>query len=632
LSTRAGGGESLGTGFLSCPLETTVRQTTMLRNIAIIAHVDHGKTTLLDGMLRQGGVFRENQEIAKRVMDSMDQERERGITIVSKHTAITYKGHKINVVDTPGHADFGGEVERVMLVVDGVLLLVDAVDGPMPQTRFVLEKALAAGHRAVVVVNKIDRPDARPDWVVDQTFDLFAALGASDEQLDFPVVYANALDGTATLDIEKEPPTDLRPLFDTILTHIPEPKTTGDREAPAQTLISTIDGDPYLGRLGIGKVFAGSLRPNQGVTVFRRDGDSYAARTQGVFVYEGLKRVPVEAATPGDIIAVTGLPEITIGETIASGEEPRPLPAPTVDEPTLQMTFSVNVSPFAGREGPHSTSRKLRERLLKELETNVSLRVQETDSPDAFIVFGRGELHLAVLIESMRREGYELQVSQPQVIVRQGPEGREEPYERVLISVDEEFQGAVVQALGERRGELMDLRAGERSGTRLEFVIPTRGLLGFRSRFLTLTRGTGVLHTLFDGYRPWAGEIGQTRQGSLIASDTGTTTPFGLSNAEERGELFIGPGVDVYEGMIVGKHQREGDLVVNVCKTKHLTNMRSSTSDVAVRLTKPIDMSLDRSLEYIGPDELVEVTPKNVRMRKRELDAKMRRRAEKQEA
>jgi GTP-binding protein len=604
----------------------------MLRNIAIIAHVDHGKTTLLDGMLRQGGVFRENQEIAKRVMDSMDQERERGITIVSKHTAITYQDHKINVVDTPGHADFGGEVERVMLVVDGVLLLVDAVDGPMPQTRFVLEKALAAGHRAVVVVNKIDRADARPDWVVDQTFDLFAALGASDEQLDFPVVYANALDGKATLDPHKAPAIDLRPLFDTILTRIPEPKTTGDPNAPAQTLISTIDGDPYLGRLGIGKVFAGVLRPNQSVTVFRRDGTSYTARTQGVFVYEGLKRVPVEAATPGDIIAVTGLPEITIGETIASGDELKQLPAPTVDEPTLQMTFSVNVSPFAGREGPHSTSRKLRERLMKELETNVSLRVQETDSPDAFVVFGRGELHLAVLIESMRREGYELQVSQPQVIVRQGPEGREEPYERVLISVDEEFQGAVVQALGERRGELLDLRGGERGGTRLEFVIPTRGLLGFRSRFLTLTRGTGVLHTLFEGYRPWAGEIGQTRQGSLIASDNGTTTPFGLSNAEERGELFIGPGVDVYEGMIVGKHQREGDLVVNVCKAKHLTNIRSSTSDIAVRLTKPIEMSLDRSLEYIGADELVEVTPKNVRMRKRELDAKMRRRAEKQEA
>jgi GTP-binding protein len=603
----------------------------MLRNIAIIAHVDHGKTTLLDGMLRQGGAFRANQEVAERVMDSMDQERERGITIVSKHTALSYAGHKINVVDTPGHADFGGEVERVLLVVDGVLLLVDAVEGPMPQTRFVLEKALEAGHKAVVVVNKIDRPDARPDDVVNETFDLFAALGANDEQLDFPVIYANALEGRATLDLDK-PLADLRPLFDTILKHIPEPRVTGGPDDPVQTLVSTIDADPYLGRLGVGKVFAGTLRPNQNATVFRRDGSSYAARTQNVFVFEGLKRAHTEGAGPGDIVAVTGLPEITIGETIATGENPTPLPPVHVEEPTLQMTFSVNNSPFAGREGRYATSRRLRERLLRELETNVSLRVEETDSPDAFLVFGRGELHLAVLIEAMRREGYEMQVSQPQVVVRQGPEGREEPYERVLISVDEQYQGAVVEALGGRRGELLDLRSGERGGiVRLEFVVPTRGLLGFRSRFLTLTRGTGVLHTLFEGYRPWAGEIGGVRTGSLIASDTGMTTPFGLANAEERGELFIGPGVEVYMGMIVGRHQRENDLAVNVCKTKHLTNIRSSTSDVAVRLTPFIPMSLDRCLEYIGPDELMEVTPRSVRMRKRELDAKMRRRAEKRE-
>ncbi len=602
----------------------------MLRNIAIIAHVDHGKTTLLDGMLRQGGVFRDNQEVADRVMDSMDQERERGITIVSKHTAITYAAHKINVVDTPGHADFGGEVERVMLVVDGVLLLVDAVDGPMPQTRFVLEKALAAGHIAVVVVNKIDRADARPDWVVNETFDLFAALGANDEQLDFPVVYSKAREGRATLDLN-EPLTDLRPLFDTILSHIQEPRILGGPEAPAQALISTVDYDNYLGRIGLGKVMAGTLSPNQNVTVFRRDGSSYAARTQGVFLFEGLKRTPTERATAGDIFALTGLPEITIGETVATGENPAPLPAPTVDEPTLQITFAVNTSPFTGREGQYSTSRRLRERLFRELETNVALRVQETDSPDSFVVFGRGELHLAVLIEAMRREGYELQVSQPEVIVRQTPDGREEPYERVLITVDEQYQGAVVEALGSRRGELRDMRAGERGGTRLEFVIPTRGLLGFRSRFLTLTRGTGILHTLFEGYRPWAGEIGAVRTGSLVASDTGTATPFGLSNSEDRGELFIPPGTEVYEGMIVGRHQREGDLVVNVCKTKHLTNMRSSNADVAVRLTPPIDMSLDRCLEYIASDELVEVTPKSVRMRKKELDAKMRRRTEKRE-
>ncbi|MDX1933414.1 MAG: translational GTPase TypA [Capsulimonadales bacterium] len=601
-----------------------------LRNIAIIAHVDHGKTTLLDGMLKQGGVFRANQEVATRVMDSMDQERERGITIVSKHTAISYKDVKINVVDTPGHADFGGEVERVMLVVDGVLLLVDAVDGPMPQTRFVLEKALQAGHKSVVVVNKIDRADARPDWVVNETFDLFDALGATHEQLDFPIVYAIALEGKATFD-PAVPGENLEPLFETILQHIPEPKSFGNADAPAQTLISTIDSDPYLGRLGVGKVFAGSLKPNQNVTVFRRDESFYAARTQGVFVYEGLKRVPVEAAFPGDIIAVTGLSEITIGETIATGENPKPIPAPKVDEPTLQMTFAVNTSPFAGREGQFSTSRKLRERLFKELEKNVALRVEETDSPEEFLVFGRGELHLAVLIEQMRREGYELQVSMPEVITHDGPNGREEPYERVLISVAEEYQGAVVQALGERRGELMDLRPGERGGTRLEFVMPTRGLLGFRSRFLTLTRGTGVLSTLFEEFRPWAGEISHRSQGSLIASESGTTTTFGLSNAEERGELFIGSQIEVYEGMIVGRHQREGDLVVNVCKTKQLTNMRSSTSDVAIRLTKPTEMSLDRSLEYIGPDELVEITPKNVRMRKKELNAGLRRKAEKRD-
>lgn len=601
----------------------------MLRNIAIIAHVDHGKTTLLDGMLRQGGVFRDNQEVAERVMDRMDQERERGITIVSKHTAIKYMGHKINVVDTPGHADFGGEVERVMLVVDGVLLLVDAVDGPMPQTRFVLEKALQSGLKAVVVVNKIDRPDARPDWVVNETFDLFANLGATEEQLDFPVVYAVALEGRASLDWEKSPAVDLQPLFDTIIEHVPAPKINGPEDAPAQALISTIDGDPYLGRLGIGKVFAGTLRTNQGVTVFRRDQSSYNARLQGVFVYEGLKRVPVEAATPGDIIAVTGLPEITIGETIATGDKPTPLPAPKVDEPTLQMTFAVNTSPFAGREGQFSTSRKLRERLFKELETNVSLKVEETDSPDAFVVYGRGELHLAVLIESMRREGYELQVSMPEVLTRVGEDGRkEEPYERVLISVPEEYQGAVMEALGTRRAELQDMRPGERGGQRLEFVIPTRGLLGFRNAFLTLTRGTGVLSTLFEGFGPWSGPINRGRQGSLIASETGTTTPFGLSNAEERGQLFVGPQVAVYEGMIVGRHQRDGDLEVNVCKMKQLTNMRSSTSDVAIRLTPPTDMSLDKSLEYIGPDELLEVTPKNVRMRKRELDAKLRKRAQ----
>lgn len=604
----------------------------MLRNIAIIAHVDHGKTTLLDGMLKQGGVYREHQEVAERVMDRMDQERERGITIVSKHTAISYNDAKINVVDTPGHADFGGEVERVMLVVDGVLLLVDAVDGPMPQTKFVLEKALAAGHKAIVVVNKMDRADARPDWVVDQTFDLFAALGANEEQLDFPVVYATALTGLASMDWEKEPAENLKPLFQTIVDHFPEPRTVSGPDAPAQALISTIDGDPYLGRLGIGKVMGGTLRPNEFVTVFRRDASSYKIRLQNVFVYEGLKRVPVEQAVAGDIIAVTGIPEITIGETIATGDNPQPLPAPKVDEPTLKMTFAVNTSPLSGREGQFSTSRKLRERLYKELESNVSLRVEDGETPDSFLVFGRGELHLAVLIETMRREGYELQVSMPEVIIHDGPHGREEPFERVLISVEEEYQGAIVQVLSEKKGELQDLRPHERGGVRLEFVIPTRGLLGFRSRMLSMTRGTGVMSGLFEGFKPWAGEINQRNQGSLLASEPGMTTAFGLSNAEERGELFLAPGVEVYEGMIVGRHQREGDLVVNVCKLKALTNMRASTSDVGVRLTRPTEMSLDRSLEYIGPDELMEVTPKSVRMRKRELNASQRRKAEKRES
>ncbi|MFM7188191.1 MAG: translational GTPase TypA [Armatimonadota bacterium] len=601
----------------------------MLRNIAIIAHVDHGKTTLLDGMLKQGGAFRDNQEVAERVMDRMDQERERGITIISKHTAIQYAGVKINVVDTPGHADFGGEVERVMLVVDGVLLLVDAVDGPMPQTRFVLEKALQAGHKVIVVINKMDRADARPDWVVNETFDLFAELGATDEQLDFPVVYATALDGKSSLDWDAEPGETLIPLFQTIVDHVATPKVTGNNEDGLQAMISTIDVDPHLGRLGIGKVFSGGLKPNQTVTIFRRDGSKYSCRVQNVYVYEGLKRTLVEEAVPGDIIAVTGIPDITIGETIATGDNPTQLPPPTVDEPTLQMTFSVNTSPFAGKEGTHHTSRKLRERLMKELESNVALRVEETDSSDAFRVYGRGELHLAVLIEAMRREGYELQVSMAEVIYRDSPQGRTEPFERVLISVQDEYVGAVVQTLGERKGELQDMRPSDKGGTRLEFVIPTRGLLGFRGMFMTLTRGTGVMSTIFEGYKPFAGEMDKIRRGSLIASDSGQTTTFGLSNAEERGILFIPSQTQVYAGMIVGKHQREGDLVVNVCKVKQLTNMRSSTSDVGIRLTTPTTMSLDRSLEYIGPDELVEVTPKSVRMRKKELDAGMRRRSEK---
>jgi GTP-binding protein len=605
-----------------------------LRNIAIIAHVDHGKTTLVDGMLRQGNVFRANQSIAERVMDSMDQERERGITIVSKNTAIHYQPAgggpltKINIVDTPGHADFGGEVERVMNMVDGVLLLVDAVEGPMPQTRFVLQKALQSGHKAIVVVNKIDRADARPDYVIDQTFDLFVQLGADDRQLDFPIVYANALSGVAMLD-PADGGEDLRPLFDAILEHIPAP--TGDAAAPLAMLVTTIDYDDYRGRIAVGKLVAGRIQPNSPVVYITRAGEQRPGKVVSLFVFEGLKRAEVLEAVAGEIVAITGIADINIGETVTDRDNPTPLPTTRIDEPTLRMTFAVNTSPFAGREGQFSTSRKLRERLFKELETNVSLRVEETDSPDAFVVSGRGELHLAVLIESMRREGYELQVSQPEVIYRNIDGVLCEPVEEVQIDVGEDYMGPVIEQLGMRRGAMIDMQAPGNGVVHVRYRVPTRGLLGFRSDFITLTRGTGVLNSLFGGYQPLAGELNVERSGSLIATEQGMATPFGLSNAENRGTLFIPPNTEVYAGMIVGKHQRESDLEVNVCKTKHLTNMRSSTSDVAVRLTPYIIMSLDRAIEYIGPDELVEVTPKNIRMRKRILDSNIRRREEKRQ-
>jgi GTP-binding protein len=603
-----------------------------LRNVAIIAHVDHGKTTLVDGMLRQGNVFRANQNIAERVMDSMDQERERGITIVSKNTAILYyptgstEPHKINIVDTPGHADFGGEVERVMNMVDGALLLVDAVEGPMPQTRFVLQKALQAGHKVIVVVNKIDRADARIDYVVDNTFDLFVQLGADDRQLDFPIVYAKALAGTATLDPAVEG-TDLRPLFDTIVDHIPAPHS--DPSAPLAMLVSSIDYDDYRGRIAIGKIYAGTLEPNKQIVYVARDGTHKQGKIVSLFVYEGLKRTEVEKAEAGEIVALTGISDINIGETVTDRDNPTPIASTHIDEPTLRMTFAVNTSPFAGREGQWSTSRKLRERLFRELETNVSLRVEESDSPDQFLVSGRGELHLGVLIETMRREGYELQVSQPQVIYREIDGILCEPIEEVRIDVSEDYMGPVIEQLGQRRGEMTDMNAPGNGVVHLSYRVPTRGLLGFRSDFITITRGTGVLNSLFGGYKPLSGDLVVERSGSLLATETGVTTPFGLSNAENRGVLFVGPGVEVYEGMIVGRHQREGDLEVNVCKMKHLTNMRASTSDVAVRLTTPTVMSLDRAIEYIGPDELVEVTPKNIRMRKRILDMNLRRREEK---
>jgi GTP-binding protein len=611
-----------------------------IRNVAIIAHVDHGKTTLVDGLLRQGNVFRANQEVAERVLDSNALERERGITIVSKNTAVSYRMHtstsqseaaggevyKINIVDTPGHADFGGEVERVMSMVDGVLLLIDAVDGPMPQTRFVTSKALAMGHKAVVVINKIDRTDSRPDWAVDQTFDLFVELGANEEQLDFPIVFTNARQGIATLDLAV-PGTDLRPLFETIIRSLPAPK--GDPNAPLQLLVSSLDYDEYRGRFGIGKLHAGRIHPGENIAVVARDGDIRAAKVASVFVFDGLKKVEAEEAAAGEICLVTGLPDVGIGETIASREDPRAVPTVKVEEPTLRMAFGVNTSPLAGREGTWSTSRKLRERLFKELETNVSLRVEETDSPDTYLVSGRGELHLAILIETMRREGYELQVSQPEVIFREDADGnRLEPFEHVHIEVAEAYQGVVVEQMGQRRGEMQDMRLASGS-VFFTYLVPTRGLLGFRNDFLTATRGTGVMNSLLAGYQPYAGEITGGTNGSLLASESGLTNPYGLANAEDRGTLFIGASVEVYAGMIVGKHLRDTDLEVNVCKVKHLTNMRSSTSDIAVRLTPPTEMSLDRAIEYIGPDELVEVTPKSIRMRKRLLDANERKRAEK---
>jgi len=596
-----------------------------IRNVAIIAHVDHGKTTLVDGLLRQGNVFRANQDMTDRVMDSNDLERERGITIVSKNTAVSYKGHKINIVDTPGHSDFGGEVERVLGMVDGVLLLVDAVDGPMPQTRFVLSKALARGHRAVVVINKIDRADSRPDWVVDQTFDLFAQLGATEEQLDFAIVYACARQGTATLDLAK-PGTDLTALFETIIDRMPAP--IGNPDAPLQMLISSLSYDDYRGRFGIGRLHNGRIHPNESIAIVDREGKSRLARVVSTFVFEGLKKTEQEEIAAGEIAIISGIPDISIGDTICDRENPVGLSSISVDEPTVRMAFGVNTSPLSGREGQYGTSRKLRERLFKELETNIALRVDETDAADTYLVSGRGELHLAILIETMRREGYEFQVGAPEVIFHEDENGhKSEPYEKVEIEVAEDYQGVVVEQMGQRKGEMQDMRLAGGS-VYFTYVIPTRGLLGFRNDFLTATRGTGVISTLFDGYREFAGSMGRNSNGSLLATEFGTTTPFGLSNAEERGINFIGAGTQVYEGMIIGKNNRDEDLEMNVCKQKQLSNMRSSNADLAIRLTPHTEMSLDRAIEYIGPDELVEVTPLNIRMRKKILDMTQRKRDE----
>jgi GTP-binding protein len=596
---------------------------TDLRNIAIIAHVDHGKTTLVDGLLRQARVFRDNQQVMERVMDSNALERERGITILAKNTAISIwdasanQQVKINIVDTPGHSDFGGEVERVMNMVDGVLLLVDAAEGPMPQTRFVLKKALEMGHRAIVVINKVDRKDADPQRVLNQTFDLFIELGASDEQVEFPIIYSNAITGQAGLTPELSP--NLHPLFEAILHHIPAPRVWVD--APFQMLITTLGYDDYRGVTAVGRIFAGRLQVGQSMARIKVDGQVLPERARYLYVHQGLERVEIEAAEAGEIVALAGLEGIAIGETLADPENPQSLPPIRVEEPTVRMTFSVNTSPFSGIEGKWSTSRKLRERLFNELRSNVSLRVAETDSPDTFIVSGRGELHLAILIETMRREGYEFQVSRPEVIFRDGEGGEVlEPFEEVHIETSSDTVGVVVEMLGSRRGLMMEMLEAPDGSTHLTYIVPTRGLLGFRYQFLTATRGMGVMNTLFHGYLPVVGAIGGRERGSIVSWEPGTTNTYGLKNAEERGELFLGPGVEVYEGMVIGEHAKPNDIAVNVCKTKHLTNMRAARADVTVRLTPPRPMSLDEAIEYLAEDELLEVTPLNYRIRKRILN------------
>ncbi len=598
-----------------------------LRNIAIIAHVDHGKTTLVDAILKQTHVHRNVEGMGERIMDSMDQERERGITIKAKNASVVYSGVKINIVDTPGHADFGGEVERTLRMVDGVLLLVDAKEGPMPQTTFVLRKALGLGHKAIVVINKVDRPDAQIEDVVNRTFDLFAHLGATDEQLDFPIVYTSAIQGTASLDSEK-PGVDIAPLLDTILNKIPPPPIVTDR--PLQMLVLALTQDSYKGKMGIGKLLSGTLARRQPIVRIKTDGTIVPGKVTDLLIFEGLERKEVEQVEAGEIVAVAGLPEIGIGETLADPERPMPLPPVAIDEPTVQMTFSVNTSPFAGREGKYVTSRHLRDRLFKELETNVALRVEETDTTDQFLVAGRGELHLAVLIETMRREGYELQVSQPKVIMREENGATLEPYEELTIEVPVEFQGPVIEEVGRRRSELRHMKLTAHGDLHLEYHLPTRGVIGLKNALLTKTKGTVVLHHIFDRYEkvdPRALQV--EAHGSLVAHEAGTSSAYGLNIAQERGALFIGSQVEVYQGMVVGENARDEDLDVNVCKAKHLTNMRASGSDDAIVLTPPREMTLEFALEYIGPDELVEVTPSNIRLRKRMLDPEERRKAKK---
>ncbi len=600
---------------------------TDLRNIAIIAHVDHGKTTLVDFLLRQAHTFRDNQQVAERVMDSNDLERERGITILAKNTAIsipdprTGQVVKINIVDTPGHADFGGEVERVMNMVDGVLLLVDAAEGPMPQTRFVLKKALQMGHKAVVVINKVDRKDAEPSRVLNETFDLFIELGATDEQADFPVIYAQATAGRAGLTPELGP--DLQPLFDVILNKIPAPKV--DSDAPLQMLVTTLGYDDYRGVTAVGRIFAGRIKAGQRLARLTAEGQNLPESARYLYTFQGLNKVEVEEAVAGDIVSLAGLEGIGIGETLADPANPAALPTIKVEEPTVRMTFGVNTSPFSGREGKWGTSRKLRERLFDELRTNVALKVEETDSAETFLVSGRGELHLGILIETMRREGYEFQVSRPEVIYHKAEDGSLlEPYEEVHIETSSETVGAVVEMLGARRGQMMEMQDSGQGATRMVYIVPTRGLLGFRYQFLTSTRGAGVMHTIFHGYDEMAGPMSTRSTGSMVAWEAGDTTAYALKSAEERGVLFYGPGVAVYEGMVIGEYNKTGDLAINVCRKKHLTNVRSSRGDMEIRLTPPRQMSLDEAVEYLADDELLEVTPESYRIRKRILDTEER--------
>ena len=598
-----------------------------VRNVAIIAHVDHGKTTLVDGLLHQSGVFRANQEVQERVMDSNALERERGITILSKNTAVYYKGVKINIIDTPGHADFGGEVERVLKMVNGVILVVDAFEGPMPQTRFVLSKAMALDLPVIVCINKIDRPGARPVEVIDEVLELLMDLGASDEQIDCPFVFASAKSGIATLDLGRVG-SSMKPLFETIIDYIPAPE--GDPEAETQVLISTIDYNEYIGRIGVGKVDNGCLKVNQDVVIVNHhDPDKMKkVRVSKLYEFEGLNRVEVQEARIGSIVAISGISDLHIGDTICSPENPVAIPFQKISEPTISMTFNVNDSPLAGKEGKYVTSRHLRDRLYRELNTDVSLRVEDTDTTESFKVSGRGELHLSVLIETMRREGYEFAVSKAEVIYQYDDKGRRlEPMEQCFVDVPEEFAGNVIQKLGERKGELVNMGTIPGGYTRLEFNIPSRGLIGYRGDFLTDTKGNGIMNTIFSGYAPYKGDISYRKQGSLIAFEQGTAVAYGLFNAQERGFLFISPGEQVYSGMIVGQSGKTEDIEVNVCKTKHLTNTRSSSADEALRLVPPRILSLEQAIEYIDVDELLEVTPTHLRIRKKILDPRLRKRA-----